>query len=365
MQPFFTDSFWNPGSLYKEGVLIRQVVEEARKKIAQILNVTASEVFFTGSGTESDNMAIRGVFEKAKEDGLVKPHIVTTAFEHPALIEVCKKIEKLGGEVTYLYPDSQGLIHSQDVVNALKENTVLVSVMYAHNEIGVVQSIKEISREVKKWKEDRKSLYPYVHTDASQAPNYFSVSVDKFGIDLLTLDAGKIYGPKGIGLLVVKRKVKISPIISGGGQEAGLRSGTENVPSIVGFAKALEIAGVLREKETERVKGLSQYFLKLLSKEIPQAELNGHKEKRLPNNINICIPDLDSEFAVLKLDALGIACAHVTTCKSAGDDSASYAITALGKKECAKSSLRFTLGRGTVQKDIDRAVEALKKILTI
>lgn len=363
MEPFASERFHNPGALYKEGVEARRTVESARAQVAKLLNVTSAEVFFTSGGTESDNLAIAGVFAAALKRGIQSPHIMTTTIEHPAVLEVCKNIEKAGGKVTYLTPDEEGIVEAQKVKAALTPETILVSVMYANNEIGTVQPIKEIAKEVQTWRGSRKSKYPFFHTDASQAPNYLSVQMQTLGADLLTIDAGKIYGPKGVGALVVKRNTEISAVTFGGGQEGGLRPGTENVAGIVGFAKALDSAISMREKETERISKLSSDLLQRILKEVPGAELNGHREKRLPNIVNICIKGLDSEFAVLKMDNLGVACAHVTSCKTSAEDSSSYVVGALGKKECTKSSLRFSLGRETTKKDLDFALEALKKIV--
>jgi len=362
MDPYFQKYFFNPGALYKEAVEVRKVLDDSRAKVSKVLNIQPAEVFFTGSGTESNNIAIQGVYNEALKKGISKPHVITSCFEHPAVLEVCKHIERNGGEVTYLNPDTKGIISPENIQEVLKENTILISIMYVNNEIGTIQPIKDISRIVKKWKEKTKGIYPYVHTDASQAPNYISVHVQALGVDLMTLDGSKIYGPKGVGVLVVKKRTAISAITFGGGQEQGLRPATENIAGIVGFTVALVDAVSLRDKEYERIYELSQFFLNEIKNKIPQAELNGHREKRIPNNINICIKKLDAEFAVLKLDALGVACAHVTSCKS-GEENSSYVIESLGKKECASSSLRFTLGRHVNKKDIEYVVSTLKKVL--
>ncbi|MFT5180109.1 MAG: cysteine desulfurase, partial [Candidatus Paceibacteria bacterium] len=250
--------------------------------------------------------------------------------------------------------NEEGLVDINQLENSLKENTVLVSIMYANNEIGTVQPIGKIGRIVKKFKGMKE--YPYFHTDASQAPNYLDCVVDRLGVDLMTLDGSKIYGPKGVGCLYKKHNVDISSIIIGGGQEKGLRAGTENVAGIVGFAKALEIAGKLREKESARLKELQKYFF-----DNTDYEVNGSMEHRLPNNINICVKGLDAEFEVIKLDEKGVACSFMTACKNLEDDSDSYVITALGKKECAGSSLRFSMGRGTTKDEIKEVINILSK----
>lgn len=362
MWSYASESFYNPSALYKEGVEVKKALDSSRRKMAFLLNVSASEVFFTGSGTESCNLAVRGVFNRARTSGKPRPHIITTTIEHSAVLEVCRDIEKMGGEVTYISPDEKGIINSSKIAEAIKENTVLVSVMYVNNEIGVVEPIREIANVIKKWREEKGSVYPFFHTDASQAGNSLVIHADALGVDLLTLDSSKVYGPKGVGVLMVKRKTLIEPIVFGGGQEGGLRSGTENLMGIVGAVKAFEIANKMREKETKRLKLLSDYFIERIEKEIPQADLNGRREKRVPNIVSVCIPKIDAEFAVLKLDNLGVACAHVSACKS-GENNTSYVVDALGKKDCAGSSLRFSFGRDTTKKDLDFAIEKLKRVL--
>lgn len=361
MEPYFKNNFYNPSALYKEGVKIKKVLDDARARMALLLNVNASEVVFTGSGTESCNLAVRGVFEKALSSGILKPHIITTTIEHSAVLEVCRDVEKRGGEVTYIDPDEKGIISSEKIKQAIKDNTVLVSVIYANNEIGTVEPIRDISSVIKKWREDKKSVYPFFHTDASQAGNFLVIHADALGVDLLTLDASKVYGPKGVGILMVKRKTLVKPIIFGGEQEGGLRSGTENMALIVGAVEAFVEANKKRDAETKKMKGLSDYFIARIKKEIPQATCNGHKDKRLPNIVNICVPNLDSEFAVIKLDNLGVSCAHVSACKSSENNS-SYVVEAL-KNNCSSSSLRFSFGRETTKRDLDFAIKALKKIL--
>jgi cysteine desulfurase len=285
-----------------------------------------------------------------------KPHIITTNIEHPGILEVCKYIEREGGEVSYIEVDENGLVYPEAITKALKPTTILVSVMLANNEIGTIQPIRDIARVIHEYKQKNNLELPYFHCDASQAANYLDLSFQKLGVDMMTLDASKIYGPKGIGLLAARRLVPLEPIIFGGGQEKGIRSGTENVPAIVGFAEALMIAQNQKEKESERLTALRDYFFDEVIKISPNVSINGDRKKRLPNNVNICVEGLDAEFAVLKLDHEGIASSSASSCMNLSENSYSYVIEALekarknGQKMCRESSLRFSLGRGTTKR---------------
>jgi cysteine desulfurase len=368
MLPYLEKSFENPSALYKEGVDAKRRIEDARRTIALILHVEPSDIVFTASGTEADNLALLGIYESAcvwRTD--IKPHIITTTIEHPAVLEACREIERRGGEVTYVEVDESGIVSPDAIRQALTPATILVSVMYANNEIGTIQPVKEISKVIRTYSTAHPASKVYFHTDASQAPNYLSVNCESLGVDLMTLDASKIYGPKGIGLLVAKKHVGISPIIFGGGQEKGLRSGTENVPAIVGFAEALIRAEAMREKESGRLKALRDYFISEMRNRYPIFRLNGDAEHRLPNNINVCAPGLDAEFAVLQLDTLGISCSSASACKSLSEISSSYVIENLGQqgKECGTSSLRFTLGRGTTKAHVTSTLRALEHVLKL
>lgn len=366
MKPFFDIRHANPSSLYKEGVDARNVLEASRKETAHLLGAQSDEIIFTASGTESDNLALVGVVQKAKEAGIEKPHIITSVIEHPAILEVCKMLTQWGCEVTYVPVDEEGIIVVSELKKALTENTVLVSVMYANNEIGTIQPVADIAKIVRNFRKSKVSKnnnYPYMHTDASQAANYLDLSVARLGVNLMTLDGGKMYGPKGVGVLFVQRGVVIAPIIFGGGQERGLRSGTENVALIVGCSRALAIAQSNREKESERLAVLRDYFFTELKQRIPQVLINGSLTSRLPNNVNVCIPNLLGEFGVIKLDALGVACSSSSSCRTTAENSSSYVVEALGRKNCSESSLRFTLGTSTTKKDIDVALGALQKLV--
>ena len=369
----------NPSALHKEGVAARHEINEARKTIAGMLNVKSEEIIFTSGGTEADNLALRGIAEAWKPH-IPRPHIVTTNIEHAGILEVCKYLAKNGTEITYVPVEKNGIVNPQKIKQALKPTTVLVSVMYANNEIGTIQPLREISRIIAEYKKERSEKekgtalnIPYLHTDASQAGNYLDLNFQKLGIDLMTLDAAKFYGPRGIGLLAVRRLVSINPLIIGGGQERGLRSGTENVSASAGMALALQQAADIKEKETVRLSMLRDYFFAGVIKNIPGVLVNGDVQLRLPNNINICIPGLDAEFAVIKLDARGIACSAASSCLNLSETSYSYVIDALDNapqqtpfspRNCKSSALRFTLGRDTTKKDIDLTLRALTAIIT-
>lgn len=365
MKPFFDKNFSNPSSLHKEGQNSKKVLSDARKDIAKILLSNESEIIFTSGGTESNNLALLGVFDAALKSGIKNPHIISTEIEHPAILEVCKEIQKRGGEVTLVPVNNEGLVSSQDIFSAIKENTVLVTVMYANNEIGTIQPIKEIGTKIKQWREKNKTSFPYFHTDACQAGLYLSLNVHNLGLDLMTLDGIKMYGPSGVGILYVRGGVLINPILFGGGQEKGLRSGTENFISAMGFAKALEIAEEMKEKESARLIYIRDYAIEKILENFQESSLNGSKTERLPNNVNICFPKIDSEFAVVSLDVYGISASYTSSCKTLAEDSSSYVVYALGKEDCRLSSLRFTFGRDTKKEDIDVLIETLRKIMVL
>jgi cysteine desulfurase len=360
MRPFMSADFGNPSALYKEGVIAKNAIKESREKIARLLNVRAEELVFTASGTEADNLALLGLFNFYKKQ--FTPHIVTTNIEHPGILEIAKYIEQEGGEVSYIPVDERGLVDPQKIEAALKPTTILVSVMYANNEIGTIEPLRDISRRVHAYREINTTEFPYLHTDASQAANYLDLSFQKLGVDMMTLDASKIYGPKGIGLLAARRSVPLTPIVFGGGQEKGLRSGTENVPAIVGMAEALVAAQHIKEKESLRLKTLRDYFFDELIKLNVNVSINGDREARLPNNINICVPGLDAEFAVIKLDHLGVSASSASSCMNLSENSYSYVVDALGNG-CRESSLRFTLGRATKKRDLDLTLKKFQSII--
>jgi len=359
MLPYFTEEFGNPTSIYTQGRSAKKAIEDARTTIAEQLNCEYGELIFTGSGTESDNLAIFGTVEaltnKLKKDP-TELHIITTAIEHSAVLAPFKKLEKQGYQVTYIKPNREGIISTESLEQAITPQTVFISVIYANNEIGTVQPIKELAETAHK----HDIIF---HTDACQAGGALSLDTQELGIDLLTLNASKIYGPKGIGLLYKKSGTPLEPQILGGGQESGLRSGTENVPGIIGLAKALELAQESREDESARLTILRDKLIKGLLDSLPRTYLNGHATKRLPNNANILILDVEGEALLLHLDEAGIAVSTGSACDSKSLEP-SHVLLALGlPKEAVHGTLRFTLGKKTTEEDIDKVLQILPPII--
>jgi cysteine desulfurase len=368
----------NPSGITKLSVQAHAIVEDARATVAKLLFAHANEIIFTGSGTESDALAIRGVITnyklliKNEKTKRVIPHIVTTTIEHPAVLENCRMLEKNGeAEVTYISCDGQGIIDPKEIKAALKENTVLVSVMYANNEIGTIQPIAKIAKQIRHYRKINESTLPLLHTDACQAMNYIPLlNIEKLGVDLMSFNSSKIYGPKGVGFLYRKRGVELSPLYAGGGQEFGMRSGTQDTVSIAGAARALEETWKMKEKESERLTKIRDHGIeKLLALSSSDYEiiLNGDQELRLPNNINISISGISSELLVVELDARGIAVSAKSACKS-DDPDESYVIDALHnaqgiQKASIEGSIRISLGRTTTKDDIATLAGALKTIL--
>lgn len=353
------ENFGNPSSIHQFGRKAKEALEKSRKKVADILNCQVSEIIFTNGGTESCNLAILGVARANKKYG---NHIITTQIEHKAVLEPCRQLEKEGFQVTYLPVDKDGLVSPEDVKKSLTPKTILVAVMYANNEIGTIEPIIEIGRIIRNY---RKKIYFY--SDACQTAGYLDLDVKKLGVDLFTLSGSKIYGPKGSGILYVKQGTLIEPIIFGSGQEFNLRSGTQNVSGIVGFAKALEFAQKKKNKESKRLANLRDYLLKEIFKKIPKVIINGSMTKRLPNNLNISILGVDGEFLLLQLDKKGIAVSAASACFDP-DDGPSHVLKALGKfspKELAKQAhLRISLGKKNTKEDIDYFIKVLLQLLT-
>jgi len=371
--------FANPSSIHSSGVNVKNIINDARAKIASLLFVSKDEIIFTGSGTESNALAILGVVNSYYEinfNGKI-PHIITTVIEHPSVLENCQFLEKTGrARITYVPVDKNGIVNPKDIKDSIEENTILVSVMYANNEIGTIQPIQEIAKEIRHYRkiktsQQNKTIFPLFHTDAAQAMNYLSTeNVEKLGVDLMSFNSSKIYGPKGIGILYKKNSVILSPLYRGGGQEFGLRSGTENVALIAGVTLALEKTYEIKERESARLIILRDYginkLLKLSNNSPFKIVLNGDKLNRLPNNINISISGISSELLVIELDAKGIEVSEKSACHSS-DDNSSYVIKSI-RKICKKGqeeegSLRISLGRYTTKKDIDVLVKELGKIL--
>jgi len=362
MLVFLKNNFGNPSSIHSFGQEAKTAIEEAREKIASSLNCSSSEVFFTGSATEANNIAILGIVRAAKRQGIKNPHIIVSQIEHHAVLEPCRQLEKEGAETTYLPVDKKGLINLSDIKKAIKKNTVLVSIMYANNEIGSIQPIGQISRLIGQ-AEHSIGHKIYFHTDAVQAFNYLNCDVKKLGVDLLTLSGHKIYGPKGIGALYVRQNTPLEPVIFGGGQEQGLRPGTENTASIIGFAEAVQIAAQEREKEAKKIKPLRDKLIKGLLQKIPGAKLNGPQESRLPNNVNISIPGIEGESMLISLDQEGIAASTGSACSSRSLRP-SHVLLAIGlTPKQAHGSLRFSLGKYTTRQDIEKVLAVLPKIV--
>ncbi len=369
---YFDKEYGNPSSLYSLGQRAKKDLDTARKNIAKVLNSKESEIVFTAGGTESINLAIFGVVRKyLTENKKKKPHIITTTIEHHAVLESFKALEKEGIEVTYLSVNPEGFIDLKELKKAIRPNTILISIIYANNEIGTVQDLTGISKIVKGINKDRflKKLPQIVlHSDGCQAPLLLNIDVLKLGVDLFSLNASKVYGPKQVGLLYIRTGTELLPLIYGGGQEKGLRSGTENVAGAVGFALALELGQKEKIKEVKRLNELSVYLYKNIVKKIPNAHLNGPKiEKgsglRLANNVSFSFPGIDGDALVLYLDSYNIAASTGSACSSTSLDP-SHVILKLGKKEdYAKSSVRFSLGRGTVKKDLDYLLKVLPPLI--
>jgi len=371
MKPFMAKIFGNPSSLYELGRIANGELNDCRRQVAEILHALPDNIIFTGGGSESDNLAILGVCRKignpsADAQGK-KGHIITTQIEHHAVLHPCQQLEKEGFTVTYLEPDSQGFVSPKKVLAAIRPETILISVMSANNEIGTVEPIADIGREILKYRKANNSTLPYFHTDACQAGGVLELDVEKLHVDLMTLNGSKIYGPKGVGLLYKRRGVNIQPLIMGGGQEMGLRSGTENLAGIVGFTKALTIAQENRHEENMRLVDLRNYFFEQIQKNINNIKLNGpclgNESVRLPNNLNVTFIDVEGEAMLLYLDAYGICCSTGSACTSASLEP-SHVLTALGLPyEYAHGSLRFTLGHCNTKVDIDYTMKYLPGII--
>jgi len=352
MQPFFSEKFGNASSLHSFGQEARQAVENSRKTAAKFLNAKLVEIIFTSGGTESDNLAIKGIALANKDKG---NHIITSNIEHPAILKPCEWLEKNGFKVTYLDVEKNGLINPEQVEKAISKDTILVSIMFANNEIGTIEPIKEIGKICKKKK-------IYFHTDAVQAFGKIPIDVRKMNIDLLSASSHKLYGPKGVGLLYINQDVKIEPVQHGGGHESGLRSGTENTAGIIGFSKAIELADKNMKAEAEREIKLRDRIIKEIL-EIEGVKLNGHPIQRLLNNVNVSIKGIEGEALLIRLNDKGIAVSTGSAC-STKSLKPSHVLTAIGlTAEQSHGSLRITLGKDNTEQDIDYVLEQLKKII--
>ena len=376
------ENFANPGSIHEMGDRTKKILEKRREEVAKILGAHSNEIIFTSGATESNNLAIVGTVENftggkrldlknSKRSVLEEPipHIVTTNIEHSSVLETCKYLEKTKqAEVTYVPVEKNGIVDPKKIKKAIRQNTVLVSVMYANNEIGTIQLIQEIAKEIRHYKKNYSENFPFFHTDATQAINYLPIKVPQLGIDLMSFNGGKIYGPKGVGCLYIKRKTSLNKIIHGGDQELGFRAGTENVNMVVGLAEALKITEKIKEKETARLSKLRDYFFEKLKNQgdsLTGGEgislvFNGDLKNRLPNNVNISIPKIPSDLLVLEFSVRGIYISEKSACKS-GDKKGSYVIEAINSGQ--NNSLRFSLGRQTTKADIDYTIKSLSEIL--
>lgn len=361
MLPYFCDRFGNPSSLHQFGQEVRAAVEEARARIANFLGVSATEIIFTAGGCEADNLAIKGVV-LARQGKETKPHIITTKIEHHAVLHSFEDLKKEGlAEITLIGVNKYGEINFEELKKAIKPNTLLVSVMYANNEIGTVEPIEEIGAYLKDLNSQRPQKI-YFHTDAVQATGYLDCNVTRLGVDLLTVSGHKIYGPKGIGCLYVKKGTKIDPLISGGSQEFRLRAGTENVPGIVGFGEAIEKIKNNKPK-IKNVGKLRDYLIKGIIKKIPNTLLTGHPTKRLPNLASFCFRGIEGESILINLDLEGVAASSGSACTS-GSLEASHVLTACGIEPIiSHGSLRFSLGNYNTKADIDKVLKILPGIV--
>lgn len=371
MLPYFSENFGNAMSVHGFGQQALEAVDEARAKAALFFRCSTSEIIFTSGATESNNLVVKGAlrsFYSIARKPDEKPHFITTKFEHHCVLDATKFAEKDGSaEVTFISPSKDGLIQLNDIKAAIKPKTILISVMYVNNEIGTVQPIEEIGKFLKKLNIERdEQKLPKItfHTDATQAVNYFNCNVDEIGVDLLSMSAHKIYGPKGIGLLYVRRGTLIKRIQDGGDQEFKLRAGTHNVPGIVGLGEAINaIKTPTTEKKIKEIIELRDYMIKKVLKEIPQSYLNGSAEKRSPNNANFRFDNVEGEGLILSLDLEGIAASTGSACSSGALDPSHVLLSLSLKHEQAHGSLRVTIGKYTTKKEIDTFITSLKKIV--
>jgi len=363
MQPYLTDQFYNPSASYLAAKEVRAAITKSRRQVAAQLGAKEAEIIFTAGATEANNLAIKGVVSDRRD-----VEIVSSAIEHDSILAPLADLEKQAVKVHLVKPAKDGRLDPTALTEAITAKTILVSLIYANNEIGTIEPIKEVAQALKLIRQQRLAeanpLPLYFHTDAAQAANYLDLHVARLGVDLMSLNSGKIYGPKQTGCLYVASHVKLSPLILGGGQERGLRSGTENVANIVGFAAALDLAQSCRKTEVVRLLGLRQQFLKLAKRDLPTAFLNGSLKYRLPNNLNLVIQAQDNERLIMGLDEKGILAAAGSAC-SASSETPSHVLTAIGLTEAeARASLRLTLGRATTTTDIAITVKALKDLVS-
>jgi len=383
MKKYYSPEYANPSSLYREGVAAKKALEEGRKMVADFIHAHADEVVFTSGGTEANGLALEGAGRAAHRNGIAKPHIIISAIEHSSIMETAAMLEKHGVSVTRLPVDARGIISLEELKKSITPDTFMVSIMTVNNETGVIQPIREIVKIVRDWKKQgsnhpstssgqaKISAYPLFHTDAAQAL-YEDLNMEKTGIDLLTLDSSKMYGPRSTGCLYIRRGTPIEPIVYGGGQEAGMRSGTENIPAVRGFAKALEIiqkegsnhpstssGQAKKQKESARLLVLRTYFIDQLKRIRPDIVIHGEGGQVSPHILNVSIPGIDNEFFVLQLDAKGIACSTKSSCLR--DEDESYVLKAIGAD--SSTSVRFSFGRWTKKGHVKKAIRVIETVL--
>lgn len=359
MRRYSTSKYANPSSLYAEGVNAKKIIAASRSTVASFIHAHADEIVFTSGGTEANALALDGVVRAARAKGIARPHIIISAIEHSSIIETAGMLEGYGCDVTRLVVDSSGLVSLTELKAAINARTVLVSIMMVNNEIGTKQPIRDIAKLVR---DSRTNMsYPLFHTDAAQATLEEALYVDKLGVDLLTLDASKMYGPRSIGCLYVRRGTPITPLIYGGGQESGMRSGTENLPAIAGFACAVELIEEEYKKEAfKKIDALRMYFVRELAMLRPNIRINSSLTQSVSHIVNVSIPGIDNEFFLFQLDARGIACSTKSSCLRDADES--YVLRSIGADSA--TSLRFSFGRWTTQRDVKRALRAISTLLS-
>lgn len=353
MLPYFHEKYGNPSSLYSIGRISRKAIEEARRKVANLINGNPNEIYFTGCGSESDNTIIKGIANSYRKKG---KHIITSKIEHPAVLHTCQALEKQGFEVTYLNVNKEGFVNIEELRNSIRNDTILISIMFANNEIGTIQPIQMISKIAR--------MHNIVfHTDAVQACGNIPIDVKRIGIDTLSLSGHKLYAPKGIGALYVREGIEFEKFMDGGHQEKNKRAGTENVAGIVGLGKACELANIHLKEHMQHLKELRDYFVLQVQEKIEGAILNGSLENRLPGNANFAFPSVDGEALLLNLDAKGI-CASAGSACTSGSSAPSHVLSSIGlSDELANSSLRVTFGEDNTKEDVDYLVKNLCEII--
>jgi len=354
MIPYFHDAFGNPSAIYSYGQEAKSAIEKARSTIASLIGARDEEIVFTSGGTEADNYTLKGVAFANQKKG---NHIITSAIEHHAVLESCKFLSKIGFKITYVPVDKYGLVDPDQVKKAITDKTILISVMHANNEVGTIQPIAEISRIARE-------AGVYLHTDAVQTAGHIPADVNELGVDLLSISAHKLYGPKGVGALYIRKGTKLMTFMHGGGQERGRRASTENVPGIVGFGQAAELVQPELDVEMIRLTNLRDILITGILNKIDRIHLNGHPVKRLPNNVNISVEFVEGESMCLNMDMAGICASTGSACSSASLE-ASHVLLAMGLDPVqAHGSLRFTLGKWTTEEEINKVLEVLPRIVT-